>query len=85
PQATGFLDGGAAQDDRSSDSAMADLGFAPPAPKVQGIALLPNRHHVLEVRPLRALRPMLSTGTQFCALNLYQLALLATLSYSGFG
>ncbi|WP_404936951.1 lipase family protein [Pseudomonas sp. JDS08PS003] len=85
PQATGFLDGGAAQGDRSTDSAMADLGFAPPSPKVQGIALLPNRHHVLEVRPLRALRPMLSTGAQFCALNLYQLALLATLSYSGFG
>jgi hypothetical protein len=50
-----------------------------------GIPLLPNKHHVLEVRPLRALRPMLSTGDEFCALNLYQLALMATLSYTPFG
>lgn len=45
---------------------------------------MPNRHTVLEVRPLRALRPMLSPGNDFCALNLYQLALMATLSYSDF-
>ncbi|WP_085641138.1 MULTISPECIES: lipase family protein [unclassified Pseudomonas] len=50
-----------------------------------GAALMPNRHTVLEVRPLRALRPLLSTDTSFCALNLYQLALMATLSYSPFG
>nr|WP_256345685.1 lipase family protein [Pseudomonas sp. PD9R] len=49
-----------------------------------GVALLPNRLHVLEVRPMRALRPMLSTDDQFCALNLYQLALMATLSYTDF-
>ncbi|MCX2543250.1 lipase family protein [Pseudomonas sp. COW5] len=50
-----------------------------------GVALMPQRHTVLEVRPLRALRPMLSTTPAFCALNLYQLALMATLSYCPFG
>ena len=51
----------------------------------RGVGLLSNKHNVLEVRPLRALRPMLSTGSQFCALNLYQLAIMATLSYNPFG
>jgi len=51
----------------------------------RGVCLLPNKHNVLEVRPLRALRPMLSTDSQFCALNLYQLAIMATLSYNQFG
>ncbi len=46
---------------------------------------MPNKHHVLEVRPLRALSPLLSTDKEFCSLNLYQLALMATLSYSPFG
>ncbi|WP_434696279.1 lipase family protein [Pseudomonas sp. Z1-14] len=50
-----------------------------------GVALMPQLHTVLEVRPLRALRPMLSITPQFCALNLYQLALMATLSYCPFG
>ncbi|MHC8321102.1 lipase family protein [Pseudomonas sp. GB2N2] len=50
-----------------------------------GVALMPLKHTVLEVRPLRALRPMLSTDPEFCALNLYQLALMATLSYCPFG
>ncbi|SEE44529.1 lipase family protein [Pseudomonas migulae] len=50
-----------------------------------GVALLPLKHTVLEVRPLRALRPMLSTAPEFCALNLYQFALMATLSYCPFG
>lgn len=50
-----------------------------------GLGLLPNRHYVLEVRPLRALRPMLSTASGFCALNLYQLALMAAMSYNPFG
>ncbi|MHC8367490.1 lipase family protein [Pseudomonas sp. ZT5P21] len=50
-----------------------------------GVALMPLKHTVLEVRPLRALRPMLSTDPAFCALNLYQLALMATLSYCPFG
>jgi hypothetical protein len=50
-----------------------------------GVALGPQKHNVLEVRPMRALRPMLSTSPEFCALNLYQLALMATLSYCPFG
>lgn len=65
--------------------ATAELGLAQPTSKPDGIALLPNKHHVLEVRPMRALRPMLSTSNEFCALNLYQLALMSTLSYSDFG
>ncbi|NUU34982.1 lipase family protein [Pseudomonas sp. C2B4] len=63
--------------------AMNELGIGPEHPF--GIALSPNQHNVLEVRPLRALRPLLSTDDQFCALNLYQLALMATLSYTDFG
>ncbi|MEN8643033.1 lipase family protein [Pseudomonas sichuanensis] len=50
-----------------------------------GVALMPGKHTVLEVRPLRAFRPVLSMDPQFCALNLYQLALMATLSYNPFG
>lgn len=50
-----------------------------------GVALVSQKHNVLEVRPMRALRPMLSTSPEFCALNLYQLALMATLSYCPFG
>ncbi|PWK44806.1 lipase family protein [Pseudomonas sp. OV226] len=69
----------------STDTGTAELGFSPPPSAPKGIALLSNRHHVLEVRPLRALRPALSTANEFCALNLYQLALMATLSYSPFG
>ena len=64
---------------------MADLGFGPPQPKLSGVVLFPNQHTALEVRPLRALRPMLSRDDEFCALNLYQLALMATLSYCRFG
>jgi hypothetical protein len=64
---------------------IADLGFGPPQSPLVGVVLFPNRHTVLEVRPLRALRPMLSTEDQFCALNLYQLALMSTLSYCDFG
>ncbi|VVN33017.1 lipase family protein [Pseudomonas fluorescens] len=52
---------------------------------LSGVALLPLKHTVLEVRPLRALRPMLSTDSAYCSLNLYQLALMATLSYCPFG
>ncbi|MPR03525.1 lipase family protein, partial [Pseudomonas sp. MAFF 212408] len=51
----------------------------------RGVCLLASKHTVLEVRPLRALCPMLSTDPQFCALNLYQLAIMATLSYHPFG
>ena len=59
-------------------------GYKPELAKRFGVALMPNRHTVLEVRPLRSLRPMLSPGNDFCALNLYQLALMSTLSYSDF-
>ena len=45
-----------------------------------GVSLAADRHAVLQIRPLRALQPSLSTGAQFCALNLYQLALLADFS-----
>ncbi|WP_124414319.1 lipase family protein [Pseudomonas sp. R4-35-07] len=64
---------------------MADLGFGPPESLFKGLALLPNQFTALEIRPLRALRPIISTDDQFCALNLYQLALMATLSYCEFG
>ncbi|WP_028620441.1 lipase family protein [Pseudomonas sp. Ant30-3] len=60
-------------------------GYKPELAKRFGLPLMSNKHHVLEVRPLRALRPMLSTSDEFCALNLYQLALMATLSYTPFG
>jgi hypothetical protein len=59
-------------------------GYTPELVKRFGIPLLPNKKHVLEVRPMRALRPMLSTQSDFCALNLYQLALMSTLSYCNF-
>lgn len=65
--------------------AMKDLGFGPQPLQLFGVSLLPNRHTLLEVRPLRALRPLLSTDSKFCALNLYQLAIMANLSYSNFG
>ncbi|MFJ2538375.1 lipase family protein [Pseudomonas sp. NPDC087614] len=51
----------------------------------RGVALMPLKHTVLEVRPMRALRPMLSIDAGVCALNLYQLALMSTLSYCPFG
>ncbi|NRH29004.1 lipase family protein [Pseudomonas sp. MS19] len=51
----------------------------------RGVCLLSDQSSVLEVRPLRALRPLLSSSPEFCALNLYQMALMATLSYCPFG
>ena len=56
----------------------------PPNCSPLGLTLASGRHTVLEVRPLRALSPLLSTDPRFCALNLYQLALLATLSHCPF-
>ncbi|MFJ7313348.1 lipase family protein [Pseudomonas sp. NPDC098747] len=82
---TSAPDSGASAIFSQGELATVELGFFPPPPKPKGIALLPNKHHVLEVRPMRALRPMLSTGNEFCALNLYQLSLMATLSYTDFG
>jgi pimeloyl-ACP methyl ester carboxylesterase len=64
---------------------MGDLGFGPDESEMRGIALLPNKHTVLEVRPLRAFRPMFSKDNKFSALNLYQLSLFASLSYCNFG
>ncbi|WP_313600057.1 lipase family protein [Pseudomonas sp.] len=64
---------------------MADLGFGAPQPTLAGIVLFPNSHTVLEVRPLRALRPIISIDDNFCALNLYQLSLMAAFSYCDFG
>lgn len=64
---------------------MGDLGFGPEKSNLSGVALLPNKHSTLEVRPLRAFRPMLSKDNKFSALNLYQLSLFASLSYSIFG
>lgn len=84
-QHSGLIEGGKSVYVTPHDSAMAELGFGPPARAPLGVALMPNRHTVLEVRPLRALRPMLSPSNDFCALNLYQLALMSTLSYSDFG
>ena len=69
----------------SALKAMAELTFGYEQSERWGVVLMPNKHSVLEVRPLRALRPMLSTDKEFCALNLYQLAVMATMSYSNFG
>ena len=65
--------------------ALDELRYGPQPLSSAGVGLLPNRHTLLQVRPLRALRPMLSTDEDFCALNLYQLAIMANLSYSDFG
>src|SRR5690606_2225730 len=50
-----------------------------------GVALEPNKHHVLEVRALRAWRPLLSLTSTFSALDAYQLSLFTNLAYAGFG
>lgn len=50
-----------------------------------GISLLPEKHYVLEVRALRAFRPLISLSPEFSALNLYQMSILSTLSYGAFG
>ncbi|VVP61866.1 hypothetical protein PS870_06464 [Pseudomonas fluorescens] len=65
--------------------ALDELRFGPEPLALFGVGLLPNRHTLLQVRPLRAFRPMLSTDDAFSALNLYQLAIMADLSYSNFG
>ena len=50
-----------------------------------GVGLLPGKHYVLEVRALRAYRPLFSLAPTFSAINLYNLSLFATLSYGAFG
>ncbi len=49
-----------------------------------GVALKPNQHHVLEVKALRALSPLLSRGAEFTALNAYQLAVMSAFVYAPF-
>ena len=49
-----------------------------------GVALKPNQHHVLEVKSLRALSPLLSRGAEFTALNVYQLAVMSAFVYAPF-
>ncbi|MBH3428110.1 lipase family protein [Pseudomonas alkylphenolica] len=49
-----------------------------------GIALMVSKHHVLEVKALRALSPMFSGDKAFCALNAYHLSMMAVLSYAPF-
>lgn len=65
--------------------ALDELGFGPEPLSKFGVGLLSKRHTLLQVRPLRAFRPLLSTDNDFSALNLYQLAIMADLSYSNFG
>ncbi len=65
--------------------ALDELRLSPEPLSLKGVGLLSNRHTLLQVRPLRAFRPMLSTDNAFSALNLYQLAIMSNLSYNDFG
>lgn len=49
-----------------------------------GIALGLNRHHVLEVKALRAYSPVFSRDKAFCAINAYHLSVMCMLSYANF-
>lgn len=49
-----------------------------------GIGLETKNKHVLEIKPLRAYRPVLSLSNEFSSLNLYQLSILGALSYRDF-
>jgi hypothetical protein len=49
-----------------------------------GIALMANKHHVLEVKALRAYNPLLSHDKGFCALNAYHLSIMSLLCYAPF-
>ncbi|PAU59467.1 lipase family protein [Pseudomonas sp. PICF141] len=64
---------------------MGSLGFGQEKTDLWGVVLLPDKHTILEVRPLRSYRPILSKDNKFSALNLYQLSLFASLSYCDFG
>ena len=64
-------------------SALLKANSGAAAPQV-GVALKPNQHHVLEVKALRALSPLLSRGAKFTALNAYQLAVMSAFVYAPF-
>ncbi len=49
-----------------------------------GIPLAPCRHHVIEVKALRAYSPIFSRAKAFCALNCYHLAVMSTFVYAPF-
>lgn len=49
-----------------------------------GVALGCNRHHVIEIKALRAYSPLLSRGADFCALNAYHLAVMSAFVYAPF-
>ncbi|WP_241152871.1 lipase family protein, partial [Pseudomonas viridiflava] len=49
-----------------------------------GIPLAPCRHHVIEVKALRAYSPIFSRDKAFCALNCYHLAVMSTFVYAPF-
>lgn len=49
-----------------------------------GISLQPCKHHVLEVKALRAYSPIFSRNKDFCALNCYHLAVMSTFAYAPF-
>lgn len=49
-----------------------------------GVALGFNRHHVIEIKALRAYNPLLSRAADFCALNAYCLAVMSAFVYAPF-
>jgi predicted lipase len=49
-----------------------------------GIPLAPCRHHVIEIKALRAYSPIFSRDKDFCALNCYHLAVMGTFAYAPF-
>ncbi|MCQ4313557.1 lipase family protein [Pseudomonas stutzeri] len=57
---------------------------AGPAAGKPGIALGCSRHHVIEIKALRAYSPLLSRGADFCALNAYHLAVMSAFVYAPF-
>lgn len=62
------------------------LACIPPDKRSQvpnyGVGLEHNKHHILEIKALRAFRPKLSLDQGFSALNLYQLSFLTAMAYT---
>lgn len=50
-----------------------------------GMGLETNKEHIIQLKALRAYRPKLSLSNDFSTINLYQLAILAAMSYKDFG